>query len=141
MARPNESPETFKVEDGKIVANGNRSHLFYVGDVKNHVFKNFELRAQVLCKPNSNSGIYFHTEFQEKDWPAKGFECQVCSNEYPDKRKTGSLYAVKDVAEMITEARRAADLVTTSSADLGQQAADLRSAVDGFIEKTEGIAA
>jgi methyl-accepting chemotaxis protein len=49
--------------------------------------------------------------------------------------------AVKDVAEMITEARRAADLVTTSSADLGQQAADLRSAVDGFIEKTEGIAA
>jgi hypothetical protein len=97
--KANESPETFKVEDGKIIANGNRSHLFYVGDVKNHVFKNFELKAQVLCKPNSNSGIYFHTEFQEKDWPAKGFECQVCSNEYPDKRKTGSLYAVKDVAE------------------------------------------
>jgi len=97
--KANESPETFKVEDGKIIANGNRSHLFYVGDVKNHVFKNFELKAQVLCKPNSNSGIYFHTEFQEKGWPAKGFECQVCANGFKDPRKTGSLYAVKDVAE------------------------------------------
>jgi len=97
--KANESPETFKVEDGKIVANGNRSHLFYVGDVKNHSFKNFELKAQVLCKPNSNSGIYFHTEFQEKGWPDKGFECQVCTNGFKDPRKTGSLYAVKDVAE------------------------------------------
>lgn len=97
--KANESPETFKVEDGKIVANGNRSHLFYVGDVKNHDFKNFELKAQVLCKPNSNSGIYFHTAFQDKGWPDKGFECQVCANGYKDPRKTGSLYAVKDVSE------------------------------------------
>jgi 3-keto-disaccharide hydrolase len=97
--KANESPETFKVEDGKIIANGNRSHLFYVGDVKNHDFKNFELKAQVLCKVNSNSGIYFHTAFQDKGWPDKGFECQVCANGYKDPRKTGSLYAVKDVAE------------------------------------------
>ena len=97
--KANESPETFKVEDGKIIANGNRSHLFYVGDVKNHDFKDFELKAQVLCKTNSNSGIYFHTQFQEKGWPEKGFECQVCANGYKDPRKTGSLYAVKDVAE------------------------------------------
>ena len=97
--KANESPETFKVEDGKIIANGNRSHLFYVGDVKNHDFKDFELKAQVLCKTNSNSGIYFHTQFQDKGWPEKGFECQVCANGYKDPRKTGSLYAVKDVAE------------------------------------------
>ena len=97
--KANESPETFKVEDGKIIANGNRSHLFYVGDVKNHDFKNFELKAQVLCKTNSNSGIYFHTQFQEKGWPEKGFEAQICANGYKDPRKTGSLYAVKDVAE------------------------------------------
>jgi len=95
--KANESPDTFKVEDGKIVANGNRSHLFYVGDVKNHVFKNFELKAQVLCKPSSNSGIYFHTEFQPSGWPSKGFECQVCADGFKDPRKTGSLYAVKDV--------------------------------------------
>jgi methyl-accepting chemotaxis protein len=48
---------------------------------------------------------------------------------------------VKHVAGMIAEARRAADLVTRSSTDLGQQAADLRLAVERFIEKTEGIAA
>jgi hypothetical protein len=97
--KANENDKTFRVEDGKLVANGDRCHLFYVGDVKNHNFKNFELRAQVLCHPNSNSGIYFHTEFQEKGWPDKGFECQVCANGYKDPRKTGSLYAVKDVAE------------------------------------------
>lgn len=97
--KANENQTTFRVEDGKLIANGPRCHLFYTGEVKNANFKNFELRLQVNCKPNSNSGIYFHTEFQEKDWPAKGFECQVCSNGYKDPRKTGSLYAVKDVAE------------------------------------------
>ncbi len=97
--KANESPESFRVEDGKIVVNGKRSHLFYVGDVKDHVFKNFEFKAEVLIKPNSNSGIYFHTEWQDKDWPAKGFECQVCAAGYKDPRKTGSLYAIKDLAE------------------------------------------
>jgi methyl-accepting chemotaxis protein len=48
---------------------------------------------------------------------------------------------VKDVAGMIGEARQAADLVTKVSTDLGQQAADLRSAVERFIETTERIAA
>ena len=95
----NENPGAARVEDGKIVTNGARAHLFYVGDVNNHNFKNFEFKAEVLCKPNSNSGIYFHTEYQDKDWPKKGFESQVCSPAFKDPRKTGSLYAVKDVAE------------------------------------------
>jgi len=49
--------------------------------------------------------------------------------------------AVKDVAAVITDAKQAADLVTKASADLGQQAADLKSAVVRFIETTERIAA
>jgi methyl-accepting chemotaxis protein len=48
---------------------------------------------------------------------------------------------VKDVAGMIGEAKEAADLVTKVSTDLGQQAADLRAAVERFIETTERIAA
>jgi len=48
---------------------------------------------------NSNSGIYFHTDFEKDGWPTKGFECQVCSQKYSDPRKTGSLYAVKDILE------------------------------------------
>jgi methyl-accepting chemotaxis protein len=49
--------------------------------------------------------------------------------------------AVKDVAAIITDAKQAADLVTKASSDLGQQAADLKSAVVRFIETTERIAA
>jgi methyl-accepting chemotaxis protein len=48
---------------------------------------------------------------------------------------------VKDVASMIGEARLAADLVTKVSTDLGYQAADLRAAVERFIETTERVAA
>jgi methyl-accepting chemotaxis protein len=48
---------------------------------------------------------------------------------------------VKDVAAMIGEAKEAADLVTKVSTDLGQQAADLRAAVQRFVETTERIAA
>jgi hypothetical protein len=97
--KANENPACFKVEDGKIVVNGDRCHLFYVGDVNKAVFKNFEFKADVLIKPGSNSGIYFHTAFQEKGWPDKGFESQVCAAGYKDPRKTGSLYAIKDLGE------------------------------------------
>jgi methyl-accepting chemotaxis protein len=48
---------------------------------------------------------------------------------------------VQDVAGMIGEAKVAADVVTKVSTDLGQQAADLRAAVERFIETTERIAA
>jgi hypothetical protein len=90
-------PATFKVEDGLIVVNGNRAHLFYDGPVNNHDFKNFHLKAEVKTMPNSNSGIYFHTKFQEKGWPDKGFECQVNNTYVKDPKKTGGLYSVKDV--------------------------------------------
>jgi hypothetical protein len=94
-----ESPDTFQVDDGKLVAHGKRSHLFYIGDVHNHVFKNFEFKADVLVKPQSNSGIYIHTEYQESNWPEKGFECQICSDTFKDPRKTGSIYGVKDLPQ------------------------------------------
>jgi hypothetical protein len=95
-----ENPNVGKVENGElIIGGGPRGHLFYDGPVNKHDFKNFEFKAQVKIVGNSNSGIYFHTAFQEKDWPSKGFEAQVCSQKYKDPRKTGSLYAVKDVME------------------------------------------
>src|SRR5690606_20146234 len=73
----NEHPETFKVENGAIVVNGERSHLFYEGDVADHDFKNFELKVEVMTFPGSNSGIYFHTQFQENGFPEIGHEVQV----------------------------------------------------------------
>lgn len=92
-------PETFKVEDGMIVVNGETAHLFYDGDVKDHNFKNFEFKADVMTMPGSNSGIYFHTTYQEGGWPSKGYEVQV-NNSHTDWRRTGGLYAVDDVKEV-----------------------------------------
>jgi hypothetical protein len=70
-----ENTNTFRIEDGAFVANGNRSHLFYVGDEQ--PFKSFHLKVDVMTEPNSNGGIYFHTKYQAQGWPKAGFECQV----------------------------------------------------------------
>lgn len=94
--KPSENPETFRVEDGNLVVNGQRAHLYYIGPVGNHDFKNFELHAELMTFPKANSGIYFHTEFQEGGWPNKGFEAQV-NETHGDIKKTGGLYNVKDV--------------------------------------------
>jgi hypothetical protein len=92
----NENPQSFKVEDGAIVVNGDRGHAFYDGPVANHDFKDFHFKAEVMCMPKSNSGIYFHTKFQPDGWPQVGFESQV-NNTHGDPKKTAGLYNVKDV--------------------------------------------
>ena len=90
----NENPRSFSVQDGAIVAHGPRSHCFYVGPLQ--AFQDFELKVDVMTLPRANGGIYFHTEYQDQGWPAKGFEAQV-NNTYPgDPRLTGSLYEVAD---------------------------------------------
>ncbi|MBW7989508.1 MAG: DUF1080 domain-containing protein [Planctomycetes bacterium] len=96
--KASENKDTFSVRDGMIVVDGPRSHLFYDGHVNNADFKNFELKVEVMTKPSANSGIYFHTEYEEKGWPPKGFEVQV-NNTHSDWRKSGGLYAVQDVRE------------------------------------------
>lgn len=94
--KSSENPDTFKVADGELVVNGPRAHLYYVGPVQDHDFKNFHLKAELMTFPHANSGIYFHTAFQEGGWPDKGFECQV-NETHGDVKKTGGLYNVKDV--------------------------------------------
>ncbi len=94
--KPNEHADSFKLEKGELVVRGDRGHLFYVGPVNDHNFKNFHLRVECLTKPKANSGIYFHTKFQDEGWPAQGFEVQV-NQTHTDVKKTGGLYAVKDV--------------------------------------------
>jgi hypothetical protein len=91
-----ENEDTIQVIDGEIVMKGPRCHLFYDGPVEDANFKNFEWKCEVLTKPKSNSGMYFHTEFQETGWPTKGIEVQV-NNTHPDPRKTGSLYRTADI--------------------------------------------
>jgi len=97
--KKNENPETFTIEDGSIKVAGPRSHLFYDGPVLNHDFTNFEFKAQVMTKPGSNSGIYFHTAYQQKGFPDKGFEVQV-NNSHTDWKRSGGLYDIKDTREV-----------------------------------------
>jgi len=90
--------DVFQAHDGMIVmecpaTNHNPAHLFYDGDVNGHKFKNFDLRVDVMTYPKANSGIYFHTKFQESGWPRLGLECQV-DNSHSDWRRTGSLYGI-----------------------------------------------
>jgi hypothetical protein len=94
-----ENAGTFTVEDGMIVAHGKTAHLFYEGNIKGHNFKNFDFKADVMTTPGSNSGIYFHTEYQESGWPAKGYEVQV-NNSHTDWKRTGSLYGIEDIKEV-----------------------------------------
>jgi hypothetical protein len=96
----NENKDSFKLEEGALVANGNRSHAFYVGDDK--PFKNFELKVEVQTKKGSNGGIFFHTKYQDSDWPAQGIESQV-NNTQGDPQKTGGLYNIEKVLKAPAE--------------------------------------
>ncbi|MBL6832301.1 MAG: DUF1080 domain-containing protein [Pirellulales bacterium] len=90
--KANENLDSWKLVDGEIVCRGDRSHLFYVGDADSPAeFKNFHFKAEVMTKPGANSGIFFHTEWQDEGWPAKGYEMQV-NNSQGDPVRTGSIY-------------------------------------------------
>lgn len=93
----NENKDSWKLTDGALVANGPRSHAFYVGDPK--PFVNFEFKAEVMTKPNSNGGIFIHTTYQDEGWPKLGYETQVNNSYKPDPQKTGGLYNTVKVLE------------------------------------------
>jgi len=95
-----EHPATFRVADGEIVVDGPRAHLFYTGPVGGADFTNFELSVEVLTKPKANSGVYFHTKYQEAGWPGVGYEVQV-NNSHKDPKRTAGLYGIKDNFDVV----------------------------------------
>jgi hypothetical protein len=106
--KASENPLSWQIIDGALAAKGPRSHLFYSGTVADHKFKNFELSLDVKAEGDANAGIYFHTKYQEKGWPDKGFEFQVVNstfaahenkNNYTERKKTGSLYGVRNIGK------------------------------------------
>lgn len=96
--KPDEKAGVFTVVNGELVVNGGRAHLFFTGADGNAKFRNFEFKAKVKTTAGANSGIYFHTAFEPKGWPSKGYECQVNAT-HTDRKKTGGLYAVADVLD------------------------------------------
>jgi hypothetical protein len=93
--KASENKESWSVQDGLIVCDGPRSHLFYVGEAA--PFKDFHFVGEVMTTPGSNAGIYFHTKYQDEGWPKYGFECQV-NISHSDPKKTSSLYGVENVS-------------------------------------------
>ena len=98
--RASDAPGTFSVRDGAIVVKGPRSHLFYVGAVQGHDFRDFEIELDVKTFANANSGVYFHTKWQEKGWPDIGYEVQV-NNSHTDTSRTAGLWGVRDFREVV----------------------------------------
>ncbi|MBZ5585389.1 MAG: DUF1080 domain-containing protein [Acidobacteriia bacterium] len=100
--KPSENKNSWKIADGRLAADGPRSHLFYTGPVRGANFRNFELEVEAMARPLANSGVFFHTAYQETGFPAKGFEIQISNTyvgegSYRERKKTGSLYAVRNV--------------------------------------------
>lgn len=91
--RASDQPGTFSVADGELIVKGPRSHLYYIGDVAGHDFRNFEISLEVKTWPKANSGLYFHTRWQEQGWPDYGYEVQV-NNSHKDPKRTAGLYNV-----------------------------------------------
>ena len=104
--RPSENKGSWKVVDGTLTANGPRSHLFYTGPVRGADFRNFELEVELTTEPECNSGVYFHTAYQESGFPEKGFEVQVNNTArgdggYLERKKTGSLYGLRNMYKQL----------------------------------------
>lgn len=83
--KANQSPESWKVEDGMLAGSGPVSHLFWMGQE----CENCEFKATVKIGKGSNSGMYFRAVW-EPGWP-KGYEAQV-NTSHTDPVRTGSLY-------------------------------------------------
>lgn len=96
MSEERENTVPFRVQDSELLALGPRSHLYYLGPVQNHDFRNFELKLEVKTFPNANSGVYFHTSFLEGTWPSKGYEVQVNNSFDSDPSRTGGLWGIQD---------------------------------------------
>lgn len=85
------NPTSITISDGAIKCQGKPSMVYHTGAAKDA--KNFHFVADVMTKPGSNGGIFFHTKYQDKGWPV-GHEAQINQTQ-SDPVKTGSIYIVK----------------------------------------------
>jgi 3-keto-disaccharide hydrolase len=98
-------PESFAIRDGAIVAQGPASHAYYDGALRNHRFREFELKLDIMAQAGANGGVYIFTDFEQVGgtervsgrFPSKGFEVQVYNG--TGGPRTGSLYHVVDIVD------------------------------------------
>ena len=89
-----DNPESWKVVDGAITGDGERSHLFWMV----RECENCEFRAEVRLNHSGNSGMYVRAAFGP-GFP-KGYESQV-ENTSSDPQRTGSLYGMSKVLDQL----------------------------------------
>ncbi|MBV6433938.1 MAG: hypothetical protein IANPNBLG_04172 [Bryobacteraceae bacterium] len=89
-----DNPESWTVRNGAITGDGERSHLFWMGEQ----CENCEFRAEIRLNHGGNSGMYFRAEFVP-GWP-NGYEAQV-NNSHKDPVRTGSLYNLVKVYDQL----------------------------------------
>ena len=104
--KASEHPESWSLKDGTLACHGERAHLFYTGAVEDARFQNFEAEVEVKTSTGANSGVFILTAWQDKGWPAQGFEIQVNNTQpvfpgdsgdpYRENKRTGSLYGVRN---------------------------------------------
>lgn len=68
--------ESFKIEDGAIVVNGQVGHLYYDGPIMAHQFSNFELKLDIMTTPGSNSGSISIRPIWKKAGRKKVMKCR-----------------------------------------------------------------
>ncbi len=90
-----DNPNAWRVENGVVIGDGDRSHLFSPG-----TYTNLEFKAEVNLNHSGNSGMYFRVKM-EPGWPS-GYEAQV-ENTSPDPQRTGSLYNFHKVGEQLVQ--------------------------------------
>lgn len=100
--RASDRSGAFSVAEGELIVKGPRSHLYYIGAVQAHDFVNFEVTLDVKTWPKANSGLYFHTRWQEQGWPDYGYEVQV-NNSHTDPKRTAGLYDVIENYEAVAK--------------------------------------
>jgi hypothetical protein len=96
-----EDRSAFRVEEGMIVADGRRSHLFYDGPLMDRGFRNFEIESEIMTLPGANSAIYIHTQYLEGAWPnvlPTGYEIQI-NNSAESRGRTASVFTFADLLE------------------------------------------
>ena len=85
--------QTWKVEDGEIRGFGERSHLYFMTELRN-----FELKIDCWINDNGNSGIFVKAPWIEYGWPTDGFEAQINAT-HEDWIKTGSIWGIVHLHE------------------------------------------
>jgi hypothetical protein len=75
--KASEHPDSFKAEDGKIIGQGPRAHLFFMGNAAAPAdFKNFEFEAEVRPRPAPTPASTSTPPFRRRTSPTRAARCR-----------------------------------------------------------------